>query len=554
MSGRRRKGGWFRGSSRGAAASGVPYVPDWAIPKVPPAVVPPVPPAPVGPYPPVASSEVASPVLPSVPLAPEPPHPDVPRLAPPAVSPAVPPLVPPPVPPLASPGTPTLPSPRPGSLFQPVALPGEADPPYQPPSAEAPVTHRLPAPTPAPEPTFTPVHVQEVVPKGAARRDERNQRVKERRNRKIALVAVVVVVAAATLALVLPGGHHKKKLVAAVRTQRTLLFAVGNPGQPATEAVLFAVDPVAGTGSMLLLPGPTIAQAPGYGATTIGGSFGYPTVQVAAATVSDLLNVIVDGVWRLKPSGLDALVNAVHGVQVAVDVQVPGPRGEILLQPGTQLLNGVDAVAFATYLAPGEPEQDRLTRLQKVLDAVFAALPKQNLVALIDRLSAGSTATETMPQIASFLQQLAASSYLTTTSILPVEPIDTGAVVPALEADTSQVAALVSQTLAASIPTGRETGGDRVFILNNTGDPLLALSARDLLDDANLDYVGSNNQLPLHQYRGSVVVIFSETPAAIQLGQRVAAALHLPTSAVQFSDRSSTIADVEVILGANFRG
>lgn len=384
------------------------------------------------------------------------------------------------------------------------------------------------------------------------------QRQRGGRRQGVAAFAVAALVLAAGLATgaTLLGGQrlHRHRLAVTAGAQRTLLLGIAAAGDPAVEAALLATDPRTATGSVLLLPAPTIVAAPGYGDTTIGAVFAYAAPTLPAATVSDLLGVSIDATWRLAPGGLATLIDDVGGVSVNVDTPVI-VGGRQVLAAGRQHLTGPQAVAFADYLAPGENELDRPPRLQQVLDALLRTFPAAGarLPALVSRLGAGSSATVTPAALARFLVELSRSSYATNQQQLPVTAVDTGGAQPALTPDPTGIRAVVESTLAASVLAGRTGGPDRVFVENNVGAPALGAAVRQQLAAAGLDYVGSQNDLPFHTASRTTIVIFSNTAAERATASRVATALGLPHAPIDVSPRAVTVADVIVILAADYR-
>lgn len=378
-----------------------------------------------------------------------------------------------------------------------------------------------------------------------------------RRRVPVLAAALVVIVAAAAVAGYLElrkvhSGAPSVAASAAVRTQRTLLFAVGAPRRPAALAALLATDPVHKSGSVLLLPAQTLATVPGYGPSTVGGSFAHAGFAVPEATVSDLIGVTVEGTWRLSPAGLAALVDAVGGVQATVDVRIVGAHRRVLLEPGPQHLNGAQAVEFAGYLGAGEPAQAETARLQQVLDGILSRLPKTGLAGVLRHLGRASASTEPVPALATYLYHLVASDYSLNQQTVPLTTLDTGAATPSLEVDTSATHQFVEHNLAASVPAGSTLGNNLVQVENNTGDPGLVLEARSRIDGAKLDFIGSQDLTPLHTVAHTVVLIFNTSSASISMGQRVAAALGLPASAVKVSSQANDIANVVVILGRDY--
>ncbi len=385
-------------------------------------------------------------------------------------------------------------------------------------------------------------------------------RTRHRGRRRLIAGAVVVAVLAAT-AGVLPRRHRSARPATAVvapgpaaRSQATVLFALDDPG--GDEAALLAADPVQHSGSVALLPSRLVTSVPGSGQLPLGQAVATPDQGVASAAVSDLLGVTVDGSWRVDAGAFAHLVDAVGGVQVTVDREITG-GGAVVLSAGPQRLAGAAAVQFAQSLADNEDESARLARVQAVLDALLAGLPAgaQQLQDLLAASGGGSVSTLPLPRLAQVLEQLRSSRSAATSplfTILPVLPLDAGGGAPSYRVDDKGLAAYVSANLAASVPPGARAGGVRVFVYNGTLAYGVGTAARARLVAAGMSFVGSRNDTSSGRDT-SVVLVKDATPQSRTQGERVAAALGLPASALQVAPAPQDVADVVVITGADFK-
>jgi hypothetical protein len=226
----------------------------------------------------------------------------------------------------------------------------------------------------------------------------------------------------------------------------------------------------------------------------------------------------------------------------------------VVLQPGQQRLDGSHALAFATYLAPGEPEQTRLARLQAVLDGVVGGLPK-DVRSLLGSLGPSSRSSLSLPGLADVLAGLKKddrASQLQYRS-LPVIKVDAGTDETRFRLDTTATRALVDELLAQSVPPGVRASGNRVLVLNGVGTPGLGERVRARLVPAGFVFVGSRNA-PSFGYAHTQVLVRDATTAGSELGARVARALGVPVSSVMASTQIGTIADVVVVVGRDFHG
>ncbi|GAC1611534.1 MAG: hypothetical protein NVS3B26_25370 [Mycobacteriales bacterium] len=393
---------------------------------------------------------------------------------------------------------------------------------------------------------------------GSGRRAEL-RRARRRRQRRLLVVAMMVMLAvllaATVLALTRGAGSDHAPVASPARTQSTVLLQVQSVAGEVVASALLAHDPAGHAGAVVLLPPQVIVSLPGTGSLQLGRALVAAPPERSRSAVGDLLGVTVDSGWVVGATELAALIDKLGGVQVIVDVQVVAGRA-VVLTPGDQRLDGQHALAYLGYLAPGEPEQARLARLQGVLDGLLNALPKSTaqVTATLGSLGSGSAVSASVPALASVLTGLAAddrSSALQYNS-LPVVPIDSGNGAIAFRADPDGVRAMVDRLLAQSVPAGTRESGNRVLVLNGVGTPGIGEKVRGRLVAAGLVFVASRNNATFGVTR-SRVLIQDATPADEAMGRRVATALGLPPDSVETA-AIGTLADVVVVVGADFAG
>jgi hypothetical protein len=243
---------------------------------------------------------------------------------------------------------------------------------------------------------------------------------------------------------------------------------------------------------------------------------------------------------------------------VLVDVDVDVVDGQTIVVPAgdAQLLDGRQAVAFATYLGPNEVEEARLARFSQVLDQVVQRLPEDRdaLVATLQQVKATERATLDVESLADFLLGYGEIGRGGDTSYqsLPVDTLETGGPKPSLVVNLEGLERLHQGLLADSLPP--DAGGDQitVYVQNGVGTPGLGQEAAALLRDAGYDYFNGGNANSFGR-ETTLILIPDGGETSRALGADVAATLGVPESAVQVSDQGSSIADVIVILGEDFQ-
>jgi anionic cell wall polymer biosynthesis LytR-Cps2A-Psr (LCP) family protein len=384
------------------------------------------------------------------------------------------------------------------------------------------------------------------------RTEQRERRRRQRRRLVIAgATAFVLLAAAATFLLVKNGGASSVGNKAPVRTQKTLLFQVTGSDGSAVMSALLADDRKSKTGAVVLIQPQVLANVPGVGSGQFGSAIKIGGVSGSRNALSDLMGVIIDGSWVVDATSFSRLIDTLGGVTVNVDVVVQSNR-TVLLNPGQQRLGGSQALTYATYLAAGEQEQVRLTRLQAVFDAMLNALPKDT-TSLLASLGSGSATTQSAATVAGILQGLEGddgSNDLQYQS-LPVTKVEVDDQ-QRFRIDAAADKALVDDLLSQSIPPGARKSGNRVLVLNGVGTPGLGDKVRAKLVPAGFVFIGSRNA-PHFGFAKTIVLVPTATEQSLAVGRSVAKALGVPGDSVQTTDEIGTIADVVVIVGADFK-
>ena len=388
------------------------------------------------------------------------------------------------------------------------------------------------------------------------RRLELRRRRRQQRVRLVAVLVTLLAVAAAAFAIWLAADAPEVPTPTdqpEVRTQSTLLLQVQLPDRTAAASVLLAHDPDEVTGAGVLVPPQVLVTVPGTGSLPFGRALSTVDAKGSRDALSDLMGVTVDDGWVLPTESLTALVDALGGIPVEVDVPVIREQA-VVLNPGAQRIDGSRAIELLRYLGAEEQEQSRLARVQQVVDGVVRSLPQDagEVASLLGTLGDGSQSTLGRPALADLLLGLAAADaegqlqYDT----LPVIPIDPGGGVTAFRVDAVRLTPVVERLLVESVPPGVREGGNRVLVLNGVGTPGLGEAVRAKLAPAGFVFVGSRNA-PEFGYATTQVLVPEATQEAQALGERVAAALGVPPTSVG-AQEFGTVADVVVLVGADF--
>jgi anionic cell wall polymer biosynthesis LytR-Cps2A-Psr (LCP) family protein len=344
--------------------------------------------------------------------------------------------------------------------------------------------------------------------------------------------------------------------------QPTLLMQVKNAEGIAVTNALLSVGGTAGRANVISVPTTVVVDVATGGSLPFGQVARLPDPDASADALSDAVGVDVDATLSMDTLAFSGLVDAVGGVIADVDVDVvqkqPDGTELVVVQAGkSRTLQGPQAAAYATYLAPGEPEEARMARFAQVLRLVVGKLPQDTtkVEAILTGLGASSRATVPTAQVAAFLVRLNADVLAddVTYRNLPVKPLNDGSTTTtAYRVDTEAAAAMVAELLPEAARKAGPNSKVRVLVQNGVGSPGLNAAARQLLVDSGYTFVNGGNAATLGERTTSIVVPDSSAES-LKWGADIAAALKVPATAVQVATLGQTVADVIVVLGADFK-
>lgn len=387
-----------------------------------------------------------------------------------------------------------------------------------------------------------------------SRSERREEARRKGRNRMIALivVAVLVVVGGAGYlwsADMLPGlsGSEEKKAVAAGAQQRDVIVVhLHNTKKGGTSTALLVDNATTEQGTTVLLPN-TLAVAGEDGtSTTLGKSVDDDGRTGTREAIETLLGTRISGTWRLDTPYLEILVEQVGSIEMDTDIDVPDAKkgAESLVKKGeAQTLSGPMAVAYATYLAPGEAEAEQLTRFGEVMRAVLRKISEDPKAATVTVETLAQVLDPSLPEkdLGASLAKLASRAKVGDyrTAMLPVQ--DDGTLT---DAATRSV---VKDVLGGTVKAPEAGAPVRVAVRNATGDTRAGEAARVALVNGGYAFVNSGTA----RTEAESVVLYRDAEDK-EKATEVAKTLELPAGAVKKGEPAAN-ADVSAVLGQNYK-
>jgi LytR cell envelope-related transcriptional attenuator/LytR_cpsA_psr family len=343
--------------------------------------------------------------------------------------------------------------------------------------------------------------------------------------------------------------------------QPTMLIQIKTTDGIAVDNALTSVGGSVGAANIITMPPTLVLDVATGGTLPLGQIARLPDPNGSANAISDAIGVNVDSTFVMDTLALSGLVDAVGGVAVDVDVDVTVTQADgsklVLVPAGkNETLQGPQAAAYATFLAPGEPEAARTARFIQVLRQTILKLPVDTAKVESMVAALGASAKSTVPALDVAKYLVAMRTAILTDNVvyeeLPTKVLDTASTVQAFTVDNAKTAAMVQKLLPDALRQPGPNSKVRVLVENGVGTPGLNAAARQLLVDAGFTYINGGNAPKFGMPRTEIVVP-DATTASLKWGSDIATALKVPQSAVKTSVGTQSIADVIVVLGEDFK-
>lgn len=163
--------------------------------------------------------------------------------------------------------------------------------------------------------------------------------------------------------------QEKNEIAKQLGEYTVLLLGVDSPlsFKTRTDTIMLAtVDTETRKARLISIPRDTRVKIKGAW-DKINAAYVYGGVDLAKETVEDFLGVKIDRYVIVNFNSLTQLVDAVGGIEVDVPVRMLYRAENIDLQPGVQILNGEDALAYSRYRYTEEGDIGRAKRQQEVI-------------------------------------------------------------------------------------------------------------------------------------------------------------------------------------------
>jgi polyisoprenyl-teichoic acid--peptidoglycan teichoic acid transferase len=373
----------------------------------------------------------------------------------------------------------------------------------------------------------------------------------------VALAALVVLAVVAALIVWLPDLVRRDVdrstdpqgpgVAASAVPQTAVLLIRTTDGRTAAGITLLAAGDD-GSASATFIPATTLVEIPGVGLDRLGLAQQYGGAALTEAAVENALGIELDGTLTVDTAGLGALLQRAGGAELDVPDRLversADGTGTVVFEAGEQYLNGVRLAQYWSFAQRGETELDTFPRQQRALDAMLRALDDDELrQGLLGRVPPEIATDMTADEVRGLFAGLAeaAAAEVLAYQLLPVAPFGSAdeSLGTSYQLRDDEVAELVAERLAGSVPDGGPTGAVAVQLLNGVGVPGVGQQVDERLEGLPVRIVRTDNARSF-DFPQTQIVIYDETPALLQAARQVQQALGVGTILVSRQPRASS--------------
>lgn len=388
-------------------------------------------------------------------------------------------------------------------------------------------------------------------------RTERREEAKRRgRSRLVALSVVLALLAAGGVGYLwwagkLPGvaGPGAGEAAAGAGQKRDVLVVHLRDTKNGSSSTALLVDnETTHKGTTVLLPNSLLVSKDDGTTTTLGKSVKDEGTEPTRDSLNSLLGADLKASWRLDTPYLENLVETVGGITLDTDATVPGAKkgtSPVVKQGSAQDLNGQAAVAYATYLGPGEPQTKQLQRFGQVMQATLKKVSSDadgattTVKTLLQVLDPPLTEAQLGSSLAQRAELAKTGAYRTT--LLPVQANGT------LSQTTS--ASVVKDVLGGTVKKTAPGATARVAVRNATGNQASTGQAQVALLNGGYSFVDDGTA---GAAAATSRITYAEAAQKARAAE-VAKTLGLPAGAVT-QGKGAANADITVVLGRDYKG
>lgn len=336
-----------------------------------------------------------------------------------------------------------------------------------------------------------------------------------------------------------------------------LVATFDDNGEQVTRVQLFSLDAETGRGAVVLVPTTMVADVPGYGLLPVGDAGAFGGVPLLELTLENQLGIAVDASVRLTEQDWAALFARTGGfeVDVAQPVSGPGDDGATTrrFEPGPQFLDGPRLAELLVIQQPGEDELTSFARVRQVLEGFLAVAGEEGALDAVFADGAPMLTTSDLDTVEQVLRGMAGDDVTERIVLrtLPVTVMGSGDGV-FYRLDEDRAGQFVTEVLGGTeVVADVASDGLQLEILNGNGRAGIGADVASLLVPLGHTVAITRNAEDF-DHQTTRVLIYSDDDEVVTAAQEIVDTLGV--GRIEVSDVPSSIVDITVLVGADFRG
>lgn len=347
--------------------------------------------------------------------------------------------------------------------------------------------------------------------------------------------------------------------VAAADARPTVLVATfDDNGEQVTRIQLFSLDAEPGRGAIILVPTTMVADVPGYGLLPVGDAGSFGGVPLLELTIENQLGIAVDATVRVTEQDWAALFARTGGFEVEVSqpLSTPGPDDTPVrrFEPGPQFLDGPRLAELLTIRVEGEDELTSFARVGTVLEGFLEVAGEEGTLDAVFDDGAPMLTTSDLGVVERVVRGLAGpdGAERVVLRTLPVTVMGSGDAV-FYRLDAERATELVDEVLGGTeqVVEGADTEGLQLEVLNGNGRAGIGADVAARLVPLG-HTVAITRNAEAFDHPTTRVLIYSDDDETVAAAQAIVDALGV--GRIEVSEVPSSIVDITVLVGADFRG
>ena len=337
-------------------------------------------------------------------------------------------------------------------------------------------------------------------------------------------------------------------------TAPTVLVATfADNGEEVVRVQLFHLDTETDRGAVVMVPTTMVADVPGYGLLPVGDAGVFGGLPLLELTIENQLGVAVDGTVRMTQQDWAAVFARTGGFDVDVARPIPAPDGSgRRFEVGPQFLDGPRLAELLTIEVDGEDELTSFARVRQVLEGFLATAEADGG---LDELFADGAPmlTTTEPEVVErVLRGLAGDDVVDRVALrtLPVTVLGSGEGLY-YRLDDARAQQFVTDVLGGTEGVAEdEAEGLQLEILNGNGRAGIGADVAALLVPLGHTVAITRNAESFDNPT-TRVLLYGDDDELLEAAQQIVDALGV--GRIEISDVSSSVVDITVLVGADFR-